>query len=58
MQIAINNLLKTFKIRARNENIIIEFKNKNLDSLIKRKDSFEKILRKIKSIVNFYCYKF
>ncbi len=34
MQIAINNLLKTFKICVRNENIIIEFKKKNLDNLI------------------------
>jgi rRNA pseudouridine-1189 N-methylase Emg1 (Nep1/Mra1 family) len=58
MQIAINNLLKTFKIRIRNKNIIIKFKKKNLNNLIKRKDFFKKTLRKIKSIASFYYYKF
>jgi rRNA pseudouridine-1189 N-methylase Emg1 (Nep1/Mra1 family) len=58
MQIAINSLLKTLKIRVRNKNVIIKFKKKNLDNLIKRKDFFEKTLRKIKSITSFYCYKF
>jgi len=58
MQIAINSLLKTLKIRIRNKNIIIEFKKKNFDNLIKKRDSFKKILRKIKLIASFYCYKF
>lgn len=55
MQIAINSLLKTLKIRARNKNIIIEFKKKNFSNLVKRRDSFEKILRKISLITYFYC---
>jgi len=58
MQIAINSLLKTLKIRVRNKNVIIKFKNKNLNNLIKRKDSFKKTLRKIRLIASFYCYKF
>jgi len=58
MQIAINSLLKTLKIRVRNENVIIEFKNKDLNNLIKRRNSFEKTLRKIESIASFYYYKF
>jgi len=58
MQIAINNLLKTLKVRVRNKNVIIEFKNKNFDNLVKKRNSFEKTLRKIKSIASFYCYKF
>jgi len=58
MQIAINNLLKTLKIRIRNKNVIIEFKKKNLDNLIKRRNSFKKILRKIRLITSFYYYKF
>jgi rRNA pseudouridine-1189 N-methylase Emg1 (Nep1/Mra1 family) len=58
MKIAINNLLKTFKIRIRNKNVIIKFKKKNLNNLIKKKDSFKKTLGKIKLIANFYYYKF
>lgn len=57
MQIAMNNLLKTLKMRARNENVIINFKKKNFDNLIRKKNSFEKTLRKIKSTIDFYCYK-
>ncbi len=58
MQIAINSLLKTLKIYIRNKNVIIEFKKKNFNNLIKRKKSFKKTLRKIKLIANFYYYKF
>ncbi len=58
MQIAINNLLKTLKIRVRNKNVIIKFKKKNLDNLVKKRDFFKKTLRKIKLIISFYYYKF
>jgi len=58
MQIAINNLLKTLKIRVRNKNVIIKFKKKNLDNLVKKRDFFKKTLRKIKLIISFYNYKF
>jgi len=38
--------------------LLLNLKKKNLNNLIKRKHFFEKTLRKVKSIANFYCYKF